>query len=81
MHLENEEFISLSEAAAICGLSRQHLSLLARRGKLEAKKIKPAPEADRYTLIRRVYYDLLGLPPTPLEADAFVKDSAPCKSS
>jgi mono/diheme cytochrome c family protein len=47
------------------------------RTKLAAKKIQPAPEADRYTLIRRVYYDLLGLPPTPSEADAFVNDTAP----
>ncbi len=44
---------------------------------LEAKKIKPAPEADRYTLIRRLSYDLLGLPPTPDEADTFAADTAP----
>ena len=37
--LENEELISLSEAAAFCGLTHEHLSLLARRGKLEARKI------------------------------------------
>lgn len=37
--MENEELISLSEAAAICGMTRQHLSLLARRGKLNARKI------------------------------------------
>ncbi|MCS6777287.1 MAG: DUF1549 domain-containing protein, partial [Chthonomonadaceae bacterium] len=36
--------------------------ILAR---LEAKGLRPAPEADRRTLIRRAYYDLLGLPPTP----------------
>lgn len=47
------------------------------RAKLAARGIKPAPEADRYTLIRRVYYDLLGLPPTPEEADAFVNDKTP----
>ncbi|HUR46399.1 MAG TPA: PSD1 and planctomycete cytochrome C domain-containing protein, partial [Candidatus Saccharimonadales bacterium] len=35
----------------------------------------PSPEADRYTLCRRVYLDLIGLPPTPDEADAFVHDS------
>ena len=44
---------------------------------LEAKKLKPAPEADRYTLIRRLSYDLLGLPPTPDEADTFAADAAP----
>ena len=43
---------------------------------LDARKIRPSPEADRFTLIRRVYYDLLGLPPTPAEADAFAKDAA-----
>src|SRR5689334_23318337 len=36
-----------------------------------------APPADRRTLLRRVTYDLTGLPPTPEETDAFVADSAP----
>jgi hypothetical protein len=39
--------------------------------------LKPAPEADRATLIRRVTYDLTGLPPTPEEIDAFLTDRAP----
>ncbi|MES2461574.1 MAG: PSD1 and planctomycete cytochrome C domain-containing protein, partial [Armatimonadota bacterium] len=39
--------------------------------------IKPAPEADRYTLVRRVYLDLIGLPPTIAQADAFVTDRRP----
>ena len=43
---------------------------------LEAKGMKAAPEADRTILIRRLYYDLLGLPPTPEEIDAFVNDRA-----
>jgi hypothetical protein len=41
---------------------------------LEAKHLKPAPLADRRTLIRRVTYDLIGLPPNPEEVDAFVHD-------
>lgn len=47
------------------------------RAKLAEKGISPSPEADRTTLIRRVHYDLLGLPPTPEEVDAFVKDPSP----
>ncbi|MGB0768473.1 MAG: PSD1 and planctomycete cytochrome C domain-containing protein [Phycisphaeraceae bacterium] len=45
--------------------------------KLEEKGLSPSPEADRRTLIRRVYLDLVGLPPTPEEVEAFVKDASP----
>jgi len=45
--------------------------------RLEKEGLKPSPEADRYTLARRVYLDLIGLPPTPEEADAFVNDRSP----
>jgi mono/diheme cytochrome c family protein len=44
---------------------------------LEAAKISPSPEADKVTLLRRVYLDLLGLPPTLEVVDAFVADTAP----
>lgn len=44
--------------------------------KLEAAKLAPSPEAGRVTLMRRVWYDLLGLPPTPEEVDAFVNDKS-----
>ncbi len=45
--------------------------------KLEAAKLKPAPPADKTALVRRVYFDLIGLPPTPEEAAAFVADTSP----
>jgi hypothetical protein len=45
--------------------------------KLEAEGLTPAPEADRVTLLRRLSLDLIGLPPTPEEVDAFVRDTAP----
>jgi hypothetical protein len=43
---------------------------------MRAKGLKPAPRADRRTLIRRAYLDLLGLPPSPEEVEAFVQDPA-----
>jgi len=46
------------------------------RAKLAAKKLTPAPEADRATLLRRLTFDLHGLPPTPAESDAFLKDTS-----
>jgi hypothetical protein len=45
--------------------------------KLEEKGLTPAPPADKRTLLRRVYFDLVGLPPRPDEVAAFVADEAP----
>ncbi|MCH8047876.1 MAG: DUF1549 domain-containing protein, partial [Planctomycetes bacterium] len=44
--------------------------------KLESKGLKPAPPADKRTLIRRATFDLIGLPPTPQEIDAFLADDS-----
>ncbi|HTO02208.1 MAG TPA: DUF1549 domain-containing protein, partial [Opitutus sp.] len=45
--------------------------------RLERENLTPSPEADRSALLRRVTYDLTGLPPTPSEIEAFLADPAP----
>ena len=47
------------------------------RAKWAEKGLKPVAQADKRTLIRRAYYDLIGLPPAPEVVDAFVADAAP----
>lgn len=42
--------------------------------KLEEKNLKPVADADRATLLRRLYFDIIGLPPTPEDVAAFVND-------
>jgi hypothetical protein len=45
--------------------------------KLEAKGMLPSPDANREILLRRAYYDLIGLPPSPAEIEAFLADRSP----
>jgi hypothetical protein len=56
-----------------------HLTTVDRfvLSKLESKGMRPAPTADRRTLIRRATFDLTGLPPTPEEVEAFLADGSP----
>jgi hypothetical protein len=58
----------LKTEAAIDALVRQRLA---------SQGLRPAEEADRRTLIRRLSFDLLGLPPRPEEVDAFIADASP----
>jgi mono/diheme cytochrome c family protein len=47
------------------------------QAKLEAKGLSLSPEADRRTLLRRAYFDLIGLPPAPADVEAFLADKSP----
>lgn len=58
-----------------CGHSNPIDNFIA--AKLREKGLKPSPPADKRTLLRRATYDLTGLPPTPEEIEAFLKDEAP----
>jgi mono/diheme cytochrome c family protein len=44
---------------------------------LEREHVPPAPDVDKYTILRRVTIDLIGLPPTPSEVDEFINDASP----
>jgi hypothetical protein len=65
-------------------LPKVHLAAWPKNGidywilaRLEKEGLQPSPEADRYTLLRRVSLDLRGLPPTPQELKRFLDDQAP----
>ncbi len=64
------------ETGQLSGGGRNPIDVLIE-ARLREAGLSPAPPADRRTLIRRVTFDLLGLPPTPEEVEAFVHDPAP----
>ena len=45
--------------------------------KLTSEQLEPSRQADKTTLLRRIYMDVIGLPPTPRQAEAFLKDESP----
>ena len=62
-----------SGAPRLFGASTNPIDSFIAAG-LAQRNLAPTPEADRRTLIRRLYFDLIGLPPTPAEIDSFVAD-------
>jgi hypothetical protein len=56
--------------------SKNPIDMLVRQ-RLREVGLKPSPPADRTTLVRRLSFDLIGLPPKPEEVDAFVHDKSP----
>jgi hypothetical protein len=63
----------LPSPALVAGASRPSANLidLFIQAKLAEKGLKPGTEADRHTLLRRVCFDLIGLPPAPEEVEAW----------
>ena len=49
--------------------------------RLAGARLQPSPEAGRHVLIRRVYFDMLGLPPNPEEVRAFINDKSETPAS
>ena len=69
---------AVPEFAALPGVERERNPIdFFIRKTLAAKRLAPSPVADRATLIRRLSFDLTGLPPTAEEVQAFVADTAP----
>ena len=63
--------------ARIAGFTQRNAIDAFVAARLKKEGLKPSAEADRFTLVRRLSLDLIGLPPTPEEADAFVNDKRP----
>jgi len=61
--------------AASCGTDEESAIDRFIRARLAAERLAPSPQADRATLIRRLSFDLTGLPPTPHEVDAYATDT------
>ena len=74
--LNEVEAPHIETAAELKHWSRNEIDRFILR-RLMDKGLSPAPEADRQTLIRRLYFDLIGLPPTPEAIEKFVNDSRP----
>ena len=72
--VSNPPVPSLDDAGRVWARTPIDAFILA---KLQEKGLKPSPEADRRTLIRRLSFDLLGLPPSPEEVNAFLIDASP----
>ncbi len=66
---------ALPELKQLAGWARNPVDLFIGQ-KLEAKNLKPNPQADKLTLLRRVTFDLTGLPPTPAEQADFLADQS-----
>ncbi len=62
---------------SIVGFARRNAVDAFVQAKLAEKRIKPSPEADKRTLLRRVFLDLTGLPPTQADVAAFLADTSP----
>ena len=72
----NVKQIEAVQPAAAALTASSLIDAMVRDG-LASQGLKSSPEADRITLIRRLSFDLIGLPPTPEQVDAFVRDSSP----
>ena len=69
-------FVPVQRPEQPAGESKQPIDAIVRAG-LAKRGLRPQPEADRITLIRRATFDITGLPPTPQEVAAFVADMSP----